>query len=86
MAQESNAAQPVLSFGPSTEVLTIHVVIEHSEKPGGKFSPSKVIDPVTVRKEPDAYSPLTIIVSTILSEDNVDDDYNDCIVTILQYK
>ncbi|KAF8156532.1 hypothetical protein B0H34DRAFT_674992 [Crassisporium funariophilum] len=85
MTQEVNPALPAWSFGPFNEVMTVFVKIEYSQS-GGNFLPSKEILPVTVKKEPDTSSPQTYVVSTLLSEDAGDNDFNNCIINIFQYK
>ncbi|KAG6841355.1 hypothetical protein C0991_011898 [Blastosporella zonata] len=85
LTQVVNPVSPAWSFGPFAEPVTLNVLIENSEK-GDNFSPSKVILPIKVLKESDETSPATYRVSTILSEDSVDDDYTDCIITVFQYK
>ncbi|KAG6877789.1 hypothetical protein C0993_003883 [Termitomyces sp. T159_Od127] len=85
LVEEANPASSAWSFGPFGEPVAINVLIEHSEN-GDNFSPSKVIKPINVSKRADASHPASHHVSTILSEDDVDDDYTDCIVNILQYK
>ncbi|KAG6860711.1 hypothetical protein C0995_008296 [Termitomyces sp. Mi166 len=77
---EADPTSQVLSFGPFNELVTINVLIENSEK-GDNFSVSKV-KPLNVSKQADASNPVHYLVSTILSEDHVDDNYNDCIITI----
>ncbi|KAF5384297.1 hypothetical protein D9615_003309 [Tricholomella constricta] len=85
MTQEVNETMRAWSFGPFKDSMTVSIQVEHSQT-GESFSPSKAILPVTVRKEPDASYPQTYVVSTLLSEDSNDNDYNDCIISIFQYK
>lgn len=85
MTQEVNPALPAWAFGPFTEAMTVNVFIEYAST-GQTFVPSRAILPVTVTKKPDESSPQTYVVSTLLSEDSTDNDYNDCIISIFQYK
>ncbi|KAF8065192.1 hypothetical protein FPV67DRAFT_1671471 [Lyophyllum atratum] len=85
MTQEVNTSLPAWSFGPFNEAMTVNVSIEYAQS-GGNFVPSRAILPVTVVKNPDASSPQTYVVSTLLSEDSSDNDFNDCIISIFQYK
>ncbi|GLB39852.1 hypothetical protein LshimejAT787_0703620 [Lyophyllum shimeji] len=85
MTQEVNKALSAWAFGPFDEAMTINVSIEFASS-GKEFRPSKAILPVTVTKNPDGSCPQTYVISTLLSEDGSDNDFNDCIISIFQYK
>jgi len=85
MSQEVSPTMPAWAFGPFTEAMTVNVVIEYAS-PGQDFAPSKAVLPVTVLKTPDGSSPQTYVMSTFLSEDSTDNDYNDCVISVFQYK
>ncbi|GLB39846.1 hypothetical protein LshimejAT787_0703560 [Lyophyllum shimeji] len=85
MTQEVNPALPAYAFGPFAEPMTVKVTIEFATD-GQHFKRSKEVAPVTVIKKPDESSPQTYVVSTLLSEDSTDNDFNDCIISIFQYK
>jgi len=85
MTQEANSDLTDWSFGPFSQPMTIDVLFEHSQN-GQNFSTSKAIAPITITKKPDSSSPQTFIVTTMLSEDSSDNDYNDCIISIFQYR
>ncbi|KAG9227121.1 hypothetical protein CCMSSC00406_0009653 [Pleurotus cornucopiae] len=66
--------------------------IRIEDKRSGDYKPSKTIRPVTVRKEPEDKNKGDFFLSAILGDDILDDkgtedfDFNDGIVTVLQYK
>ncbi|RDB23621.1 hypothetical protein Hypma_009501 [Hypsizygus marmoreus] len=85
MKQEVNGMQG-WAFGPFNEMMTMHVAVEHSRSENGTFVPSKSIVPIPMRMETDMHNPKTYMVCTMLSQDAVDNDYNDSILSVFQYK
>ncbi|KAJ8515485.1 hypothetical protein ONZ45_g7109 [Pleurotus djamor] len=85
MVLESNGS-PVWNFVGRPETRIMNVVIEHSSSPTGNFLPSKLANPVTIKKEPDDGGNEEYYVSVLLSEEWKDNDYDDAVVTIAQWK
>ncbi|KAF4591327.1 hypothetical protein EYR40_009930 [Pleurotus pulmonarius] len=85
MTLESNGA-PVWKFVGRPEARLVKVFIEHAGSPTGKFTPSKLAKPVTIKKEPDDGHNEEYYFSVFLSEDWTDNDYDDGVVTITQWK
>ncbi|KAJ8694605.1 hypothetical protein PTI98_007262 [Pleurotus ostreatus] len=85
MALESNGA-PVWKFVGRPETRIVRVFIEHAGSPNGTFTPSKLAKPVTIKKEPDDGHNEEYYFSVFLSEDWTDNDYDDGVVTITQWK
>ncbi|KAG6835273.1 hypothetical protein H0H93_003240 [Arthromyces matolae] len=83
--QESHLGSSTWCFGPFEENVSLDVLIEHSPN-GDIYKPSKIMTPVHVNKQADGSHPAAYHLTTILSEDNDDNDYNDCILNIFQYK
>ncbi|KAJ8515494.1 hypothetical protein ONZ45_g7094 [Pleurotus djamor] len=85
MVLESNG-NPSWSFVGRPEIRILNVVIEHSSSPTGTFAPSKLAQPVTIKKEPDEGGHEEYYFSVFLSEDWKDNDYDDAVVTVAQWK
>ncbi|KDQ10659.1 hypothetical protein BOTBODRAFT_46877 [Botryobasidium botryosum FD-172 SS1] len=86
MDQQVDPSSTTWSFGPFAFTATISVVVDYQGAPGQTFKPSKVVAPITVAKVANAKNHHGYIISTVLSEDHTDNDYNDAIISIFQYK
>lgn len=86
MTLESNGS-PVWKFVGRPEARLVKVYIEHSSRsPNGPFAPSKLAKPVTIKKEPDDGNNEEYYFSVFLSEEWTDNDYDDGVVTVVQWK
>ncbi|KIJ52395.1 hypothetical protein M422DRAFT_43272 [Sphaerobolus stellatus SS14] len=63
------------------------LTVEIKVKRGAEYVATRQTPAITSEKKPDTQNPEHFLVSQFLSEDTKDDhDFNDCIVTVLQYK
>ncbi|KAG6818916.1 hypothetical protein H0H93_000342 [Arthromyces matolae] len=71
-----------IPFGPFDHRVTLQFTIENAQYQNGTFRPSRVIAPVTVTRAPSDHHPYHTHVTTILSEEGDDTDFNDAIITV----
>ncbi|KAG6848079.1 hypothetical protein H0H93_003589 [Arthromyces matolae] len=76
-----------IAFGPFDQLVTLQFTIEHANSANSRsFRPSRVISPITVNKSPSNNHRHFTQVTTILSEDGDDADFDDAIITVFAFK
>ncbi|KAG6806872.1 hypothetical protein H0H93_002284, partial [Arthromyces matolae] len=75
-----------IAFGPFEHSVTLQFTVENAQSSNGTFRASQVVKPVTVSKSPSGNHRHYTQVSTILSEEGDDTDFNDAIITVFAFK
>ncbi|KDQ10660.1 hypothetical protein BOTBODRAFT_35979 [Botryobasidium botryosum FD-172 SS1] len=84
MKEQVNPNSMGWSLGPFPQSATMSILIENQASAGQPFKASKVIEPINVYKPADSLNRTQYLLTTVLSKDHNDNDWNDATINVFR--